>query len=77
MRLGRISFDFGYVVDLDNPDMVAHAKDAVIEDLAQVVFQKGGSEAVEAAIDVKEDNTLTEADIPEFLKDAVDEEVAA
>ena len=29
MRLGKITIDFGYVVDLDNQSMVENAKQAV------------------------------------------------
>ena len=37
MRLGRIEFNMGYVVDLDNEDMVWHAKEAIADDVMSVV----------------------------------------
>ena len=33
MRLARVEFSIGYVVDLDNEDMIDHAKEAVFEDV--------------------------------------------
>lgn len=62
MRLGRIEFNIGYVVDLDNDDMVQHAKDAIYEDVINA-SQDGIS------FDFKKDEMdgLTENDIPDFL----------
>ena len=33
MRLGRVEFNIGYVVDLDNEIMVSEAKGAILEDV--------------------------------------------
>jgi len=63
MRLGKIIFELGYVVDLDNPDMVAHAKEAILEDL--MYAYKNSNE--EAYIVTRAANDAKESDIPEFL----------
>ena len=67
MRLGRIAADFSCVVDLDNPDMVAHAKDAIHEDVMSAVKHN------EVLAWIKEVPTRVEdmeEDIPEFLLDS-------
>ena len=65
MRLGKVSFGSAYVVDLDNKEMVEHAKEAVYDDLQQAVKfgDAFNSLMVEAAPDAEE------GEIPEFLLD--------
>jgi hypothetical protein len=63
MKLGRIYLDLKYIVDMDNDDMVAHAIEALYEDLMQGV--KYGN--ITDWIDVVEDKNATEDMIPEFL----------
>lgn len=63
MKLGRIYLDLKYIVDMDNDDMVAHATEALYEDLMQGV--KYGN--ITDWIDVVEDKNATEDMIPEFL----------
>ena len=65
MKLGRIYLDLNYIVDMDNDDMVAHAIEALYEDLMQGV--KYGN--ITDWIDVVEDKNATEDMIPEFLLD--------
>lgn len=62
-KLGRVSFNINYVVDLDNKDMVAEAKQCVFEDVMDAVKH----DEVTAHIKVAADETATENDIPEFL----------
>ena len=67
MRLGRIAADFGYVVDLDKPDMVSQARDAIYEDvMAAVKHNEVGSWIKEVPQRIDD----TEDDIPEFLLDS-------
>jgi hypothetical protein len=33
MRLGRVEFTIGYVVDLDNTEMISEAKQLILEDI--------------------------------------------
>lgn len=62
-RLGRVEFHCSYVVDLDDPDMVDGAREAVCED----VYNAVRFDEVEQWVDVFEDNDADPADIPEFL----------
>ena len=65
MRMGKVRLDveFEYVVDLDNKNMVAHAKDALCEDIYN--FTRDGD--FEPLIVEEESPNAQEADIPEFL----------
>ena len=63
MKLGRVSLDINYIVDMDNEDMVKHAIESFYEDLMQGV--KYGN--ITDWIDVVEDKNATEDMIPEFL----------
>lgn len=65
MRMGKVRILDEYVVDLDNEEMVEHAKDALIED----VFNTIKFDSVQDGIEIIEDATLIEADIPEFLRE--------
>ena len=64
MRLGKVTMDMGYVVDLDNEDMVSEARDCMYEDLTDAVKY----DELKSWITVGEpDSSLNEGDIPEFL----------
>jgi hypothetical protein len=63
MKLGRVTLDINYIVDMDNEDMVKHAIESLYEDLMQGV--KYGN--ITDWIDVVEDKNATEDMIPEFL----------
>ena len=63
MKLGRISLDLNYIVDMDNEEMVRHATEALYEDLMQGV--KYGDLA--NWILISEDKDAKEDMIPEFL----------
>jgi hypothetical protein len=65
MRLGKVSFGSAYVVDLDNKEMVEHAKEAVYDDLTSAV--KFG-DAFNSLL-VEEAPDAEEGEIPEFLLD--------
>ena len=65
MKLGRISLDLNYIVDMDNDEMVRHATEALYEDLMQGV--KYGDLA--NWIRISEDKDAKENMIPEFLLD--------
>lgn len=71
MRLGRVQVYHSYVVDLDNRDMIQEAKNCLAEDMMN--FYKYNE--VDANIDVVEDKTATESDIPEFLLGEPNEEI--
>jgi len=65
MRLGKIYIPTHYVVDLDAENMVHEAKDCMFEDLINAVKYNELADWVT----VVEDSSLSEADIPDFLKD--------
>lgn len=63
MKLGVVKIGLAYTVDLDNPDMVEHAKECVYEDIMNAVKynELGGWIKTAEAPDAKE------SDIPDFL----------
>ena len=67
MRLGKVTIEHGYIVDLDNEDMVEQAICCVYEDLLQAYK----SNAIEDWIGTKEADRFnpaySEDDIPSFL----------
>jgi hypothetical protein len=68
MRLGVVKFSAEYVVDLDNSEMVEHARDAVFEDVTNAI--KHGE--VASWIKEVEDQNADEGDIPEFLLEDIE-----
>ena len=65
MRLGRVQFNIGYVVNLDDGDMVQHAKDAIADDITNAA-----RDGVFCDIIHKDSHDeMSEGDIPEFLWD--------
>lgn len=64
-RLGRVYFNINYVVDLDNKEMVAEAKQCVFEDVMNAVK----NDELVANIKVTADPAADPNDIPEFLRD--------
>ncbi|MFI5294346.1 MAG: hypothetical protein ACHQ0Y_04905 [Thermodesulfovibrionales bacterium] len=67
MRLGRVQFVIGNIVDLDDKEMVDRATEDIIENLIQLVFHDGEG-AVHNEIVTVEDAALAEGDIPSFLR---------
>ena len=71
-RLGIVSLGMRYIVDLDDADMVAEAKDCLYEDLMSAYkYDEVGSN-----IDVrpaKKADKVSVSDIPEFLSGSVDD----
>ena len=67
MRLGRVTIEHGYVVDLDNEEMVEQAEACLYEDLQQAYK----SNEIEHWIGKKEADRFnpaySEGDIPSFL----------
>uniref|UniRef100_A0A6H1ZAB0 Uncharacterized protein n=1 Tax=viral metagenome TaxID=1070528 RepID=A0A6H1ZAB0_9ZZZZ len=64
MRLGKVVLDIGYLVDLDNDQMVKEAMASVYEDICSAIKYN----ELASYIKVRPDNSLLEEDIPEFLK---------
>lgn len=62
-RLGRVTFNVSYVVDLDNTDMVGEAKQCVFEDVMNAVKY----DEVVNYIKTEYDPTAKQEDISEFL----------
>ena len=62
-RYGRVTFSVSYVVDLDDAEMIANAKEAIAED----VESAGRCGEAAAACKVTPDETATDADIEECL----------
>jgi hypothetical protein len=69
MRIGKVRLNvrLEYVVDLDNPHMVEHAKDALYEDVQSLAAEENLGELFV----VRASRNLTEEDIPEFLYDGL------
>lgn len=67
MRLGRVQFCIGNIVDLDDPGMVDRGTEDIIETLVQMVIKEGEG-VVRNEISTVEDSKLTEGDIPSFLQ---------
>jgi len=69
MRLGKVRIAHEYVVDLDNEEMVDHAKVALCEDIYSAMKYN----EVDALITVdKNGQGVTESDIPEFLTEEIE-----
>lgn len=64
MRTGKVHIPTHYVVDLDDESMADEAKTCMFEDLMNAVKY----DELANWIDVVEDSSLSEEDIPEFLK---------
>jgi len=64
MRLAKVKIEFQYVVDMDNDDMVAQAKNALYEDMMSAFKY---NELFDYIHVTDEDKTLKLEDIPEFL----------
>lgn len=62
-RLGRVVFDLGYVVDLDDEEMVEDAKVCILEDIYNAT--KYGE--LPQYIEIQPAPDAKEEDIPEFL----------
>ena len=65
MRLGKIAIGIGYVVDLDNEEMVNHAKQSLYEDMTNSVKYR----EIYDWISIMKDGDFKEEDIPQFLLD--------
>jgi len=63
VKLGKVIFDLGYVVDLNDPDMVAHAKECIYEDIMSAYKY----DEVQSYIEVVDAPGAKESDIPSFL----------
>ena len=71
MRLARLEINHGYTIDLDNPEMIAHAKDAILDDFRELY--KHDDELL-ASIKIVRMKGLKKSDIPEFLTEDLDAE---
>lgn len=71
MRLGRVQFTMSYVVDLDNPDMVERAEEA----LYQAIWDMGRDRDIDRHLDiVPADPSDTPDDISDMIRDTDEEE---
>jgi len=69
MRLGKVQIGHSYVVDLDDKDMVDHAKDALYEDLMNAVKY----DELPSNIEAVNAPDASEGDIPDFLTERDDD----
>ena len=69
IRLGKVYFSMKYVVDLENKSMVSEAKDCLLEDINSAIKY----DELHLYIDTIEDESLSEGDIPDFLKELEEE----
>ena len=70
MKLGKVKIELEYVVDLDNEEMVNDAKTYMYEDIMNIVKYEELFDIIEVT---DEDKTLKEEDIPDFLKEEVED----
>lgn len=63
IRPGRVSFILSYAVDLNNHDMVTHAKEWIIEDL----YAACKDNEIDNMIKIVKDKTVKIKDIHSFL----------
>jgi hypothetical protein len=63
MKLGKVIFDLGYVVDINNQEMVDHAMECIHEDIMNAVKYN----EIPNWLEVIEAPDASEGDIPEFL----------
>jgi len=68
-RFGRVVFDLGYVVDLDDEEMVEEARTSIVEDIYSAM--KYGE--LDQYIEVREDSAAREEQIAEFLLEAAED----
>lgn len=68
-HMGRVQINAFYVVDMDNPEMIEHAKTALLEDLMNAAKYN----ELYGWIEPIEDDTMDEKDICVFLLDEEDE----
>ena len=69
--LARVVIDIGYVVDINDPDMIERARACFYEDLMAMHKHDELGDAIEIG---EPDPTLSESDIPAFLLDDKDVE---
>ena len=65
MKLGKVYISHQYVVDLDDDRMVAEAKGCMLED----IMNAAKYDELSTWVKVEGNDSLLEADIPDFLKD--------
>lgn len=63
MKLGKIYISHKYIVDLEDQNMIEQAKIAMYEDLMNAVKY----DELHLWINIDQDDTAEEQDIPEFL----------
>lgn len=68
-RCGVVKLGMRYVVDLDDEEMVEEAKQCLYEDITFMLY----ADELFAAISVETDTTVSELDIPDFLKEEVED----
>jgi hypothetical protein len=77
MRLGKVVIDIGYVVDLDNEEMVGNATDAMYEDVMNAVkYNEVGNwiTTTDGCYYSALTGGLLESDIPDFLLEEVEDD---
>lgn len=62
-KLGRVYIELDYVVDLEDQNMVDHARTCIYEDICSMIKY----DEIFNCIGVREDKDAKEEDIPEFL----------
>jgi hypothetical protein len=71
MQMGTVKFEVSCIVDLDNKTMVTIAHDRVFDDVYMAVKLHDVSDLIQFIPD--ETGTLTEADIPSYILDEINE----
>jgi hypothetical protein len=75
IRLGKVVFDLGYVIDLDDDAMEQHARDCILEDIEYAVRHGELSDYIRLinGYDLECPEKVSESDIPEFLTNPMGE----
>jgi hypothetical protein len=69
IRLGKVVFDLGYVINIENEEMEQHARECIMEDI-EAAMRCGELSSYIRLInehDLEQPEKVTAGDIPEFL----------
>lgn len=70
-KLGKVTFNISYTIDLNNQDMVNRVKGDIVEDIRGMIHNQ---DEIMANIKTEIDKNASEADIPSWLQEQEEEE---
>lgn len=68
-RIGTITLGVKYTVDLNDKEMVEHAKECFYDDLYEAIVKTSDREAFESMLVTKRDQKLKWKDVDQFLRE--------